>query len=440
MIEPSQITDGIGTIGIIKIVVVSIIFFLTYLSIISEKLPHAFASLLGGILMIKFNIIDQHTAFHAIELDIILLLVGMMIIVRILSETGFFQWTAIKLAKFVKGEPLSLLLMLIVITALSSALLDSAITILLIAPISILLAEQLEIDPIPFLICETMAANIGGTATLIGNPPNMLIGNASNLSFNDFLLNLGPVVAINIIVFIFTIWLVFRKKLNVSRELKARIMSLEADRALKDKKLLIKALVVIFFVTLGFMTHAMTHLEPSTIALGGAIILCILAKKKPEKVFEKVEWETLFFFIGLFIMVETLVKIGVVKFLADKALMLTHGDFTKTSMLILWISAIFSSVIENVPHTATLIPLIKEGILPSIVTETPEVLWWSLSLGACLGGNATLFGASSNHVVAGIASQSGRHLSFFRFMKYGTFIAIQSLIISSIYLYFVYLK
>ena len=425
-----------------------IIFILTYVLIISEKLPDAVSAMLGGLAMIMFGVINDKQALDAIELDVVFLLAGMMIVVHIMSETGVFQWVAIKIAKFVKGEPFPLMLLLVLITAVFSALLDNVTTILLIAPVSILLAEQLEIDAIPFLIAEAIASNIGGTATLIGDPPNILIGTAANLSFNDFLFNLGPIVVINLIFLFITFWFMFGRKLRVSRDLKARIMELDTKRALKDEKLLKKSGIIMILILIGFLTHGITHVGPSIISMTGAVVLMAITKKDPEEIFKVVEWKTLFFFIGLFMMVEGVVEIGFIKMMADKALEITKGDLATTSVILLWLSAIASSIVNNIPYTATLIPMLNGdgGLITRIATNsayTTEMvkyaLWWSLALGTCFGGNATLIGASANVVAAGIAEKSGRKISFMRFTKYGLIIMIQSMILATLYVWFRYL-
>lgn len=431
-----------------------IIFLLTFYLIISERIHGAWAALLGGLAMRFFLVIEQEDLIHAIadNLDIIMLLIGMMLIVHIMSETGLFQWVAIKMAQLVKGEPIPLLMLLVVVTAVFSAFLDNVTTILLIAPVSILLAEQLELDPIPFLLAEAMASNIGGTATLIGDPPNILIASKSGLTFNEFIMHLSPLVIINLFVFLGTVWYLFGKKLTVTRELKVRIMELDASRTLKNKKLLIQSVSVMSIVLLGFFTHSITHIEPSIIAFGGAIVLTIISKQDPERVFKTVEWKTLFFFIGLFVLVEGVVKIGAINMLADHALALTKGSLKLTAMLILWMSALVSAIVDNIPYTATMIPMIggAGGLIEKISLmngNTPEIqetvryaLWWSLSLGACLGGNGTLIGASANVVASGIAAKSGHKISFMKFTKYGVIITLQSLILSSIYIWFRYLN
>lgn len=430
-----------------------IIFIFTFYLIVSEKIPGVWAALLGGLAMRFCFIISQDDMIRAVgdNLDIVFLLIGMMIIVHIIAETGLFQWVAIKLAQFVRGEPIPLLMILVLITALFSAFLDNVTTILLIAPVSIVLAEQLEIDAVPFLIAEAMASNIGGTATLIGDPPNILIASKANLTFNDFIFHLTPVIIINLIVFLITIWIFFRKKMKVKNEMKVRVMELDATRTLKDKKLMIQSCSIMLIVLIGFFTHSTFHIEPSAIAFGGALILSIIAKKDPEEIFKTVEWKTLFFFIGLFILVEGVVKIGAIEMVAQWAIKLTNGSLKLTAMLILWLSAICSSIVDNIPYTATMIPIIggETGLInniSNIMGNTPEIhstvryaLWWSLSLGACLGGNGTLVGASANVVAAGIAAKSGRSISFMKFTKYGLFIMFQSMIICSIYIWFRYL-
>ncbi len=427
-----------------------VIFVVIYFLIITEKLPNTFSALLGGFLMVGIHILGEEEAFAAIDWEVIFLLAGMMIIVHITSETGLFQWIAIKLAQSVKGEPFLIMCLLVLVTAVFSAFLDNVTTVLLIVPVSILLAEQLEVDVLPFLIAEGLASNIGGTATLIGDPPNILIGIAAKLTFNEFLLHLAPIVCLNVIVLLGTLWLLFAKKLHVSRDLRAKIMDMDADRALRDPKLLKKALIVLGLVIVGFLTHEWTGWGPATVAFGGAVVLAVLAKKTPEEIFHPVEWRTLFFFMGLFMMVAGIVKIGVIEMLAQKAIEFTHSDLRLTSLFILWLSAVVSAIVDNIPYTATLIPMIggKGGLIEHIHLAHPEIalqtirysLWWALALGACLGGNGTLVGSSANVVIANLASKSGKPLSFMKFTKYGVLIAIESMLLSSAYLWFRYLR
>ena len=423
------------------------IFLVTYAIIIFEIIPPSIAAFCGGLLMVLTGILSEEKAFHSINMEVIFLLVGMMIIVHIMSETGVFQWVAITVAQLVKGRPFGLMALLVIITAVFSAFLDNVTTILLIAPVSIVLTEQLNLDPIPYLISEVMASNIGGTATLIGDPPNILIGSAAHLSFNDFLINLAPVVLINMVVFMATIWLIWGRKLKVSRDLRARIMELDASRSLKDKTLLTKSGIVMGLVILGFVSHSFIGIGPSVVVLLGAFGLMIITKKSPEALLEKVEWNTLFFFMGLFILVEGIVEVGVLKIVANKALHLTGGDLGVTSILILWLSGILSGIVDNIPYTATVIPMIKNELIPSLTQLNPDIapeviqyaLWWALSLGACFGGNGTLVGASANVVAAGIAAKNKTTISFMRFTKYGVLITLESLLISTAYLWFRYL-
>lgn len=423
------------------------IFVVTYAIIIFEVIPPSIAAFCGGILMILSGILGEEKAFHSINLEVIFLLVGMMIIVHIMSETGIFQWVAITVAQLVRGRPFPLMALLVIVTAVFSAFLDNVTTILLIAPVSIVLTEQLKLDPVPYLIAEVMASNIGGTATLIGDPPNILIGTAANLSFNDFLINLSPVVLINMVVFIATIWLIWGRKLKVSRDLRARIMELDASRSLKDKTLLKKSGGIMGLVIIGFISHSAIGVGPAVVVMLGALSLMIITKKKPEALLEKVEWNTLFFFMGLFILVEGVVEVGLLKIVADKALHLTSGNLEITSVLILWLSGILSGIVDNIPYTATVIPMIKNELIPSLSQINPDIapeairyaLWWSLSLGACFGGNGTLVGASANVVAAGIAAKNKTTISFMKFTKYGVLITLESLVIGTAYLWFRYL-
>ncbi|TDT69728.1 putative tyrosine transporter P-protein [Hypnocyclicus thermotrophus] len=430
-----------------QVIIGALIFVITFVLIITERIPNTLSALLGGILMVLVGILSEEKAFEAIDLEVIFLLIGMMVIVHIMSETGVFQWIAIKLAQFIKGEPFLLLVLLIWITAIFSAFLDNVTTILLIVPVSIILTEQLKVDPIPFLLMEIFASNIGGAATLIGDPPNILIGTAAKLNFNEFMFNMGPLVIINIILLIIISWFLFGKKMKVSRDLKAKIMDIDPNKALKDKNILWKSALVMFFVILGFVTHTFTHIGIAVIALAGAVILMILINKEPEEVFKTVEWKTLFFFIGLFMLVEGVVEIGIIKILAEKLLEMTKNDVKITSILILWLSGIVSGVIDNIPYTTTLIPMIQKEMIPSIMKSHPELtkktieyaLWWALSTGACFGGNATIVGASANVVATGIAAKSGRKINFFEFLKYGILITLITIIVSTIYIYVRYL-
>lgn len=423
-----------------------IIFIVTFGLIITEVIPSVIAAMSGGLLMIAVRIMSEEKAFESIDLGTVFLLIGMMMIVHITSETGVFQWIAIKMGKIAKGEPFIIMALLIVATALLSAFLDNVTTVLLIAPVSIMIAEQLEISPVPFLIAEAMASNIGGAATLIGDPPNILIGSKAGLTFNDFIVNSSPIIIINLIVFLVTMWFIFGRKMRVPRDLKARILELDTSRAITDKKLLKKSMFVLTLVILGFFTHGLTGLSPAIIAISGGLLLLLLSGHKPADVLKHMEWDTIFFFIGLFMLVQGVVEVGAIKMLANGAMNLTNGDLKITSMLILWMSGILSSFVNNVPYSVTIIPMIKEmipqiqGINPALTqTVIANALWWPLVLGACLGGNGTLVGASANVICAGMGTKSGYKISFMQFTKYGMLIMFQSMIISSIYIWLRYL-
>lgn len=414
-----------------------IIFCLAYILIILEKFPISVLAMLGAVIMVMTGVLGAEEAFKAIDLNVIFLLVGMMIMVSILAETGLFEWIAIKATQLVRGEPIPLLVLLMLVTAVFSAFLDNVTTILLIVPVTIVMLENLKLDTKPFIIGEILASNIGGTATLIGDPPNILIGSEAGFSFNDFIINLGPVIIVNLIITIFLLYFFYCRKMKVPRELKAHIMELNPDRALKDKKLMYHSLIILLLVIVGFVSHEITHIEPSIIALGGAMALILISKKEPEEIFEKVEWPTLFFFMGLFIMVEGLVEVGVIQMLAEATLSLTKGDFQKTALFIGVLSSSVSPIIDNIPYTTTMLPLIKN--LENAFSNV-DALWWSLALGACLGGNATLIGASANVVAANISRKNGKVISFIEYLKYGLPLTFVTIVIAMIYLNFRYLR
>lgn len=420
------------------VIITLVVFFLTYTIIISEKINRTVVALLGASIILFANVLSQDQAVKCIDFNTIGLLVGMMIIVGITRRTGVFEYMAIKAAKLAKGEPLLILVTLSAVTALTSALLDNVTTVLLIVPITFSICYELEIDPVPFLISQILASNIGGTATLIGDPPNIMIGSAAGLSFVDFLTNLFVPIVIIFIVFMLVFKLIYRQQLTTSEAAKSRIMELREIEAIKDYALLKKSLLVLGLTILGFILHKTFNLEPATVALGGATLLMFIAKEEPEDILLAVEWPTLFFFAGLFIIVGALDHVGVIEWVARESIAATGGALAATSMLILWLSAIASAFIDNIPFVATMIPLIqKMGQIGGIENLRP--FWWALSLGACLGGNGTLIGASANVIVAGLSEKNGIVITFRGFMKIAFPLMILSMIISSIYIFVAYI-
>lgn len=415
------------------------IFLVTYALIVSEKLHRTIVAMIGGILMVAFGIIDQETAIHHIDLNTIGLLIGMMILVSITGQTGVFKYLAIKAAKLAGGHPVKILIYLSLITAVLSALLDNVTTVLLIVPVTFSIARQLKVNPVPYLISEVLASNIGGTATLIGDPPNIMIGSAvPELSFMEFIYNLAPVAAIILVVTVALLALIYRGQLKADEMRQKLIMSLNEHDELQDLTLLKKSLTVLALTIIGFGLHQALHLESATVALSGAFLLLLLTGEKYlEQALERVEWTTIFFFVGLFVLVAGLMETGVISALASQAVELTGGDLTSTTMLILWMSAIASAFVDNIPFVATMIPMIKE--MGALGMTNLEPLWWSLALGACLGGNGTVIGASANVIVIGLAAKEGYKISFVKFLLVGFPLMILSILISTVYLYLRYL-
>jgi len=416
-----------------------IIFLMTYGLIISEKIHRTIVAMLGAAAMVGVGILDQETAVHHIDFNTLGLLVGMMIIVGVMADTGLFNYLAIAAAKRAKGIPVRILIALAIITAVGSAFLDNVTTVLLMVPVTFSITRQLKVSPIPFLLTQVIASNVGGTATLIGDPPNIMIGSAvEELTFNAFLYNLAPIVVLIMIVYAVIFWLLFRKQLRASEEDIRGIMEMDAESLITDPKLLWKSLGVLALTLIGFFTHQMLHLESATVALGAAFLLLLLTGERAlEHALHKVEWISIFFFIGLFVLVGGLVDTGVISRLAEGAMEWTGGDPVATPMLILWLSALASSVLDNIPFVATMIPLIQE--IGDMGYGNLEPLWWSLALGACLGGNGTLIGASANLVVASMAAKEGHPISFLSFLKFGFPIMLVSIAISSIYILLRYL-
>jgi len=410
------------------------IFLLTYALIVSEKIHRTVSALLGGVVMILF-VVPQEKAFHAIDWNVIFLLAGMMVIANILKETGLFQWIAFQAVRLGKGDPFRVLVILSLITAVTSALLDNVTIVILIAPVTLFVASTLRVSPVPFLIAEILASNIGGMATLVGDPPNILIGSAAGIDFVTFVANMGPISLLILLVFIGLARLMFKKELTVQDQSSVDITDLDASALITDPKLLLKSMIVMAGVIFGFLLHGALHLEPATIALTGATLLMLWSKTDPHYALRDIEWTTLFFLFGLFITVEAVVEVGLIKIVADAALRLTGGNLTLTSILLIWFSAIASGIVDNIPYTATMIPIVKS--LGQVMSADP--LWWSLALGACLGGNLTLVGAAANVVVASMAEKSGHPISFKLFLRYGVITTIVSLVLASGYTWLRYL-
>lgn len=420
--------------------IIGVVFFILLFILISlEVVNKTILALLGAVLFIAMGIIHENQAYEEIDWNVIFLLIGMMVIVGITKRSGLFQYIAIKSAKLVNGDPIKILILFSLITAVLSALLDNVTTVLILTPVIILISVELGLRPIPFIISSALASNIGGMATLIGDPPNIMIGSAAGLGFTEFLVNLGPLVLVLMVVHSLLILLFFRKELHVSMERRARIMEFDEKASISDKTLMIKSLSVMFLVLVMFLLHGVTGLEPSTIALGGAAILMLLAGgEEVEDFFHEVEWSTIFFFIGLFIMVGGLVQLGVINFLAEEYLKLTAGDIRITSESIIWVSGFLSAFLDNIPYVATMLPLV-ERLGQDMGPVAIEPVWWSLAIGACLGGNGTLIGASANVVSAGISGRSGYKISFMEFTRYGMIVMVITLAVSSGYVYLRYL-
>lgn len=415
------------------------IFLIIYSMIITEKVNRTIIAMVGGIIVVAFGIVSQETALHHIDFNTIGLLIGMMMIVGVTAETGLFRYLGIAAAKKAKGDPVRILAALALITAVGSAFLDNVTTVLLMVPVTLSITRQLAVNPTPFLMTQIMASNVGGTATLIGDPPNIMIGSAvKELTFMAFIENLAPIALLVIVVYTFLFIVLFRRQIATSEERKQSIMLLNEREAIADKALLCKCLIILGLTMAGFFAHQALHLESATVALAGAFLLLLwTGEHAMERALAKVEWPTIFFFIGLFVLVSGLVETGVIALLAEKALDWTGGDVTAMAMLILWLSAIASAFLDNIPFVATMIPMIQE--MGSSGVDNVQPLWWSLALGACLGGNGSLVGASANLIVAGIAGKEGYPISFGQYFKYGFPLMLLSVAMASVYLYLRYL-
>jgi len=359
----------------------------------------------------------------------------MMILAGIIRKTGVFGWIAVRAARFAGGDPYRILVVLSVITAVASALLDNVTTVVLVGPITLFLAARLGMNPFPFLMSEILASNIGGAATLIGDPPNILIGSAAGLDFGAFLVNMAPLSAILLVVYLISARWLFRGLLTADPELRASLLQLNEREMITNPGLLRRSLAVLGLTLLGFLLHGVLGLEPATVALTGAIVLMVLAGESPDEVLRDVEWPTLFFFIGLFMLIAGVIEIGLIDVVADAIIALTGGALASTSLLVLWLSAFLSGIIDNIPYTATMIPVVEQ----LDQGQPNDALWWALAMGADLGGNATIIGASANVILAGMAEREGHPIRFGQFLRYGLPVTVGTMLIATIYLWLRYL-
>lgn len=416
-------------------IIAILIFFIVMFCIVTEKINRTVSAIAGALLMIIFNIIPLESAISHIDFNTIGVLLGMMILVSVVKNSGLFEFIAIWTAKKSKGDPWIIMIFFIIITATLSAILDNVTTVLLIGPMTIVITQLLGLNPVPYLITQIIASNIGGTSTLIGDPPNIMIGSAANLSFIDFLVTLGPIVLVLLFVTIVCFKFIYKNSLIVDENAKLNIMNLDEKKAIKDKNLIIKSILVIFLVLIGFIFHNIVHMDSSVVALSGATIMLLIGNQDVDEILSGIEWSTIIFFIGLFVIVGGLSEVGIINKLAMLIINTTKGHMVLTMLIILWMSAIISAFLDNIPFVATLIPLIL-----TMQTQGIDVmpLWWATSLGACLGGNGTLIGASANVVLANVGEKHGYPITFSQYFKIGFPLMILSIIISTIYLLFLF--
>lgn len=413
-----------------------IIFGLSYLFIITEWINKMLAALIGGFAIILTGIVSQDIAFSAIDWNVIFFLIGMMFVISVLKKTGLFMYLAIKIAKIAKGKPLTILILMYVLTTVVSAFLGSVTTVMILVPIALLISSELKISPVPFIITMAIGSNAGGAATMIGDPPNILIGSATDYSFIDFIVNLTPPVLVITAASVGLIWLMYKNKMKVSNEDKAKLMSYNEGNLIKDKKLLYVSLIILGLMLAAFSVQHLLHLGTATIAMTAGLVLMLLSdRKRVEHILAKdIDWVTIFFFMGLFMIIKSLEETGFIGKIADGIMAATGGEPRKTSIAVLWLSGIFSSVVDNVPFVAAMIPVLEQMGTVITAPKAMDPVWWSLALGTCLGGNGTLIGASANIVAVGIATRNGYRISFKDFTKIGLIFMFLAIVISTFYI------
>ncbi len=406
-----------------------IIFVLALALIASERVDRTKVALLGAVLVLLTQTIGQEAAIESVDWDTLGLLVGMMVVVRVTEPTGAYTWVAIRAGQLSKGRPFAVVLALAVTTAVLSAFLDNLTTVLLMVPITFLLADALDVDPIPLVIIEILVSNIGGTATLIGDPPNIMIAGATGLTFVEFIVNLAPVAIVTFAVVTAGLYRVYRSRLQITPEARARVMELDATDAIEDARELKRTVPVLVATILLFFAHQALHIEPATVALTGAAVMLLVTSQKVEDVLAGLEWPTLFFFVGLFVMVGALEETGAIEEVANGIADVTAGDRTAELLGIAWVSAAGSGIVDNIPFTAAMIPVVEQ-----LGGAEDDSYWWALALGACFGGNATLVAAAANVAAAGMASRAGRPIGFVEFLRVGLPVTLVSMLIATAYI------
>ena len=418
------------------------VFAVAYLFIATERINRVAVALGGAAAMVLIGATDGHAAFFSeetgVDWNVIFLLLGMMIIVSVVKQTGLFEFLAIWSAKKARGRPFPIMVMLVLLTAFASAVLDNVTTVLLVAPVTLLVCERLAVPAAPYLIAEVLASNIGGAATLVGDPPNIIIASRAGLSFNDFLLNMGPIVLGLLVVFILLCRVIFRSAFTYDPERVAEVMSLDEWEVLGDVRFLARCLAVLGAVVVAFVLHPVLHLEPAIIALLGAGTIVIVSRSSPSAFLEEVEWPTLVFFMGLFVMVGGLVETGVIRALGEAATAAVGERYFLAATGLLFGSAVLSGIVDNIPYVATMTPLVQSLVDAGGDSPQTRALWWALALGADLGGNATAIGASANVVVLGIAARNGQPISFWQFTRYGLLVAVITVLLAWPYLWLRY--
>ncbi|HEX9635815.1 MAG TPA: ArsB/NhaD family transporter [Candidatus Limnocylindria bacterium] len=419
-----------------EVVIGLIVFVATYAVIATERVHKTLAAMAGGVAMVLLGIVTQEEAFAEIDFNVIFLLAGMMILAGIIRKTGVFGWVAVRAARFAGGDAYRILVVMSVITAVASAFLDNVTTVVLVGPITLFLAARLGISPMPLIVSEILASNIGGAATLIGDPPNILIGSAADLDFVAFLVNMAPLAAVLLGVYLVAARWLFRRHLVLDASLRDAFLALDERQMITNPRLLRRSLVVLGLTLIGFLVHGALGLEPATIALSGAVVLMVVAREDPHEVLREVEWPTLFFFIGLFMLVAGVLELGLLRAVADGIATLTGGELGAESVVLLWVSAVLSGFIDNIPYTATMIPVVEQL---SGGGHARDALWWSLAIGADLGGNATVIGASANVILAAMAEREGHPVTFGTFLRYGLPVTAGSMLIATAYVWLRYL-